>query len=90
MDEKFDENGVEIEVPKGALGSVAKKAVETEDFQQLLSELHSLMHSSFNKGDFSASIFELVSSGEDIECPGYIANALTWLQKQLEPSGVME
>ncbi|WP_440054598.1 AAA family ATPase [Pseudoalteromonas sp. T1lg65] len=90
MDEKFDENGVEIEVPKGALGSVAKKAVETEDFQQLLSELHSLMHSSFNKGDFSASVFELVSSGEDIECPGYIANALTWLQKQLEPSGVME
>ncbi len=90
MDEKFDEDGVEIEVPKGALGSVAKKAVEAEDFQQLLSELHSLMHSSFNKGDFSASIFELVSSGEDIECPGYITNALTWLQKQLEPSGVME
>lgn len=90
MDEKFDDNGVEIEVPKGALGSVAKKAVEAKDCQQLLSELHSLMHSSFNKGDFSASIFELVSSGEDIECPGYIANALTWLQKQLEPSGVME
>lgn len=90
MDGKFDENGVEIEVPKGAFGSVAKKAVEADGFQQLLSELHSLMHSSFNKGDFSASIFELVSSGEDIECPGYIANALTWLQKQLEPSGVME
>lgn len=90
MGEKSNENGVEIEVPKGALGAVAKKAVEAEGFQQLLSELHSLMHSSFNKGDFSASIFELVSSGEDIECPGYIANALAWLQKQLEPSGVME
>lgn len=90
MDEKFDKNGVEIEVPKGALGSVAKKAVEAKDCQQLLSELHSLMHSSFNKGDFSASIFELVSSGEDIECPKYIANALIWLQKQLEPSGVLE
>lgn len=33
MDEKFDENGVEIEVPKGALGSVAKKAVEAKSFQ---------------------------------------------------------
>ena len=90
MEEKFDENGEEIEVPKGALGSVSKRAVEAKNHDQLLSDLHTLMHGSFNKGDFSASIFELVSSGEDIECPKYIADALTWLQEQLEPHGVME
>ncbi|MBM5054554.1 AAA family ATPase [Vibrio parahaemolyticus] len=90
MDEKFDENGEEIEVPKGALGSVSKRVVEAKNHDQLLSDLHTLMHGSFNKGDFSASIFELVSSGKDIECPRYIADALTWLQKQLEPRGLME
>ncbi|EKZ9071644.1 AAA family ATPase [Vibrio parahaemolyticus] len=90
MDEKFDENGEEIEVPKGALGSVSKRVVEAPNHDQLLSDLHTLMHGSFNKGDFSASIFELVSSGKDIECPRYIADALTWLQKQLEPRGLME
>ncbi|EGQ8044208.1 AAA family ATPase [Vibrio parahaemolyticus] len=90
MDEKFDENGEEIEVPKGALGSVSKRVVEAQNHDQLLSDLHTLMHGSFNKGDFSASIFELVSSGKDIECPRYIADALTWLQKQLEPRGLME
>lgn len=90
MEESCDENEAKIEVPKGALGSVAKKAVEADDFRQLLSELHSLMHSSFNKGDFATSIFELVSSGENVECPEYIANALAWLQEQLEPSGAME
>ncbi|MCW4629415.1 AAA family ATPase [Marinomonas rhodophyticola] len=85
MDEKLDENGMEIDTPKGALGSVAKRAAKAASSKDLLIELHSLMHSSFNKGDFSASIFELVSSGEDIECPRYITDALAWLQAELEP-----
>ncbi|WP_421685060.1 AAA family ATPase, partial [Vibrio lentus] len=90
MDKKIDENGVKIEVPKGALGSVSKKAVNAPNNDQLLRDLHTLMHGSFNKGDFSTSIFELVSSGEKVKCPGYITDALTWLQKQLEPRGAME
>jgi len=73
--------------PKGALGSVVRKAVDTENHQQLLDELHKLMHGSFNKGDFSASIFELISNGEKVKCPKYIADALAWLQKELEPNG---
>jgi predicted ATP-dependent endonuclease of OLD family len=91
MDEKLDEDGMEIDTPKGALGSVAKRAAKAASFKDLLIELHNLMHSSFNKGDFSASIFELVSSGEDIECPRYITDALAWLQAELEPrKGAME
>ncbi|HIF5673738.1 TPA: AAA family ATPase [Vibrio parahaemolyticus] len=90
MDEKLDDNQAEVELPKGALGSVARKAAEATSSQQLLNELHSLMHKSFNKGDFSASIFELISLGEDIECPEYIADALIWLKEQLKPSGVKE
>lgn len=86
MDEKLDENGVEIESPTGALGSVAKKAAEAASASDLLGELHTLMHNSFNKGDFAASIFERVSMEEPVICPKYIADALGWLQGQLEPS----
>ncbi|WP_409524355.1 AAA family ATPase [Nitrincola sp. MINF-07-Sa-05] len=86
MDEKPDEDGMEIETPKGALGSVAKRAAEASSSQELLGALHTLMHNSFNKGDFAASIFEMVSSGEDVKCPKYIADALTWLQEQLKPN----
>lgn len=88
MDEKVDEDGVEIETPIGALGSVAKKAVEVKGVPELLTELHSLMHGSFNKGEFAASIFERVSSGEAVICPKYISDALTWLECQLEPGAV--
>jgi hypothetical protein len=44
------------------------------------------MHDSFSKGDFAASIFEKVAAGETIACPKYIADALAWLQAQLEPN----
>ncbi|UNK65430.1 AAA family ATPase [Pseudomonas simiae] len=86
MDEKVDEDGVEIEMPTGALAAVAKKVTEAGSVPELLGTLHDLMHGSFNKGDFSASIFEMVSSGEPVDCPKYIADALSWLQGQLEPS----
>ncbi|MCH4883242.1 AAA family ATPase [Pseudomonas sp. TMW22080] len=86
MSEKVDEDGVEVEVPTGALASVAKKVAEAPSAPELLGALHTLMHSSFNKGDFAASIFERVSSGELVECPKYIADALAWLQTQLEPN----
>lgn len=86
MNEKVDEDGVEVEVPTGALASVAKRVAEAPSAPELLGALHTLMHSSFNKGDFAASIFERVSSGELVECPKYIADALAWLQTQLEPN----
>lgn len=86
LDEKLDENGVEIEAPTGALGSVSKRAAEAGSFPELLGALHTLMHSSFDKGDFAASIFEMVSSDEPVVCPKYIADALAWLQAQLEPN----
>ncbi|WP_445178573.1 AAA family ATPase [Pseudomonas sp. McL0111] len=85
MNEKVDEEGAEVEVPTGALASVAKKVAEATSASELLGALHTLMHSSFNKGDFAASIFERVSSGEPVVCPKYIADALAWLQTQLEP-----
>lgn len=86
MDERFDESGVEIETPKAALGSVARRAAEARNAPELLGELHTLMHKSFDKGGFAASIFEMISSDEPVVCPKYIADALTWLQMQLEPN----
>lgn len=86
MDEKFDEDGEELEAPSGALGSVAQRAAEAGSAPELLEALHKLMHSSFDKGNFAANVFELVSSGEPVVCPKYIADALDWLQAQLEPN----
>ncbi|HGW5375688.1 TPA: AAA family ATPase [Pseudomonas aeruginosa] len=86
MEEKVDEDGVEVEPPTGALGSVAKAAADADGVAELVAALHSVMHSSLNKGDFAASIFERLSSDEPVVCPKYIADALAWLQAQLEPS----
>jgi predicted ATP-dependent endonuclease of OLD family len=83
--ERNDANGQPIKPPSGALGSVAKRVAEEKDVPSLLGALHILMHGSFDKGDFAASIFEMVSLKEPIACPEYISNALSWLQTQLEP-----
>jgi predicted ATP-dependent endonuclease of OLD family len=85
-EEKVDDDGVEIEPPTGALGSVAKAAADAGSVAELVSALHTVMHSSLNKGEFAASIFEKLSSDEPVACPRYIADALAWLQAQLEPS----
>jgi len=86
LEEKHDENGQPIEPPTGALGSVAREVAKNKNAPTLLLSLHKLMHGSFDKGDFAASIFEMVSLGEPIACPQYISSALTWLQTQLEPT----
>ncbi|MDD1139655.1 AAA family ATPase [Pseudomonas sp. TNT2022 ID233] len=86
MSEKVDAEGNKVKPPKGALGSVARRVVEHEGFSDLLSSLHKLMHGSFDKGDFAASIFEMIAVDEPISCPKYIADALEWLQIQLDPS----
>lgn len=85
IDEKVDGDGKQIKPPKGALGSVARKVAENDNIPDLLSALHNLMHGSFNKGDFAASIFEMIAADEPIACPKYIEDALEWLQTQLEP-----
>lgn len=86
MEDKDDVTGNPIEPPTGALGSVARKVAEAASSAALLVELHKLMHGSFSKGDFAASLFEMVSAEEPVKCPKYIADALGWLQTQLEPT----
>lgn len=86
MDEKVDGYGNKIKPPKGALGSVARRVADHENISDLVASLHKLMHGSFNKGDFAASIFEMIAAAEPIACPKYIADALEWLQKQLDPN----
>jgi predicted ATP-dependent endonuclease of OLD family len=85
IDEKVDGDGKKIKPPKGALGSVARQVTDHAKVPELLGALHKLMHDSFNKGDFAASIFEMVATDEPVTCPKYIADALEWLQTQLEP-----
>lgn len=84
--ERKDKEGIPLKPPTGALGTVAKEAAGEKDLPTLLGSLHALMHGSFDKGDFAASIFEMVSLGEPLTCPSYISSALTWLQTQLEPT----
>jgi len=86
MDEKVGSDGNKIKPPKGALGSVATRVADASSVPELLGALHKLMHDSFNKGDFAASIFEMVAAEEQITCPKYIADALDWLETQLEPT----
>jgi predicted ATP-dependent endonuclease of OLD family len=83
---KVDANGKMIKPPIGALGVAAAAVAEAKGHGDLAAALHALMHDSFNKGDFAASIFENVATGENIACPRYIADALAWLQTQLEPN----
>lgn len=82
----LDKDGNPVEPPIGALGAAAIKVAGASTHPELASALHTLMHGSFSKGDFAASIFENVAAGEAIACPKYIADALAWLQAQLEPS----
>ncbi|ENH6339359.1 AAA family ATPase [Burkholderia vietnamiensis] len=84
-EKKECKNGKKVKLPTGALGAAASTVAEAKTYPELASALHALMHDSFSKGDFAASIFEKVAAGETIACPKYIADALAWLQAQLEP-----
>ena len=65
---------------------MAELVAEGKPFPELVEALHLLMHKSLNKGEFAASVFEQVAGGAQIACPKYIADALQWLQAQLEPN----
>ncbi len=83
---RVDEHGKPVDPPIGALGAVATTVTEAPDHASMASALHTLMHKSFSKGDFAATLFENVASGENLACPKYIADGLAWLQDQLEPA----
>nr|WP_229223855.1 AAA family ATPase [Duganella sp. sic0402] len=85
MDEKVDAQGIEIDPPTGALGSVARAVADANGIAEVVTALHAVMHSSLNKGEFAASMFEKLSANELVACPKYISDALTWLQKELDP-----
>lgn len=84
--DKADGDKAEVEPPTGALGSVARVVAGAGSMAELVDALHKVMHSSLKKGEFAASIFEKLSLEEPVACPQYIADALAWLQEQLEPS----
>ena len=83
--QKADDDGKKVKPPSGALADVAEVVAGAATTVDLLSDLHALMRDSFSKGDFAASVFERVAAGEDVTCPKYIADALAWLQDELEP-----
>jgi hypothetical protein len=75
-----------VKPPTGALADAAEVVANAATHVDLLKALHALMRDSFSKGDFAASIFERVAAGENVACPKYIADALTWLQDELDPA----
>jgi predicted ATP-dependent endonuclease of OLD family len=75
-----------VELPTSGMRDVAELVAEGKPFPELVEALHLLMHKSLNKGEFAASVFEQVTGGAQIACPKYIADALQWLQAQLEPN----
>jgi predicted ATP-dependent endonuclease of OLD family len=75
-----------IELPTGGVTVVAELVAQGKPFPELVEMLHALMHKSLDKGEFAATIFELVANGAPIVCPKYIADALQWLQDQLQPN----
>lgn len=81
------DNGKDIKPPTGALATAAKVVAAATTPADLMQQLHTLMHGSFSKGDFAACIFERVAAGADVTCPKYIADALGWLQDELDPAG---
>lgn len=68
---------------RGTLGKVLGLVLDHPDHAELLKELHETLHGSFNKGDFAATLFERLNDGQDLACPEYISDALTWLSDQL-------
>ncbi len=85
LGETVDKQGTQKK-PKGALGKVVRLVVDHPNHAELSKALHDLMHSSFKKGDFAATLFEMLNAGEALECPAYIKDALAWLNAELQVS----
>lgn len=83
LDEEVDEKGKKRS-HRGALGKVVDLVLDHPDHVKLLEALHKLMHGSFGKGDFAATIFERLNAGAALNCPEYIKDALAWLGTELK------
>jgi len=84
--QKADDDDKKVNPPTGALSDAAEAVSGAATTADLLKDLHALMRDSFNKGDFAAGIFERIAAGEEVTCPKYIADALAWLQDELDPA----
>ncbi|MDT4796840.1 AAA ATPase domain protein [compost metagenome] len=74
----------------GPLGKAAGEAAQHTDRAQLNEALHGMLRDSFKKGDFAATLFEHLSRDTPLQCPHYIADALSWLDSELKPLSVGE
>lgn len=83
LDDERDPATGEKTKHRGALGKVIGLVLDYSDHSELRKELHEMMHGSFSKGDFAATLFERLNAGQDLACPEYIADALTWLSEEL-------
>ena len=83
LDEEVDDKGNKRK-HRGALGKVIDLVRHHPDHVELVEALHKLMHGSFSKGDFAATIFERLNAGAALDCPGYIKDALAWLSTELK------
>ncbi|AYH08198.1 ATP-dependent endonuclease [Pectobacterium parmentieri] len=83
LDEEVDERGKKRK-HRGALGKAIDLVMDHPDHVKLVEALHKLMHGSFSKGDFAATIFERLNAGAELDCPGYIKDALAWLSTELK------
>lgn len=82
-----DETKKKKKMLRGALGKVVKTILTYPDHAELVRELHTLLSNKFSKGDFAATLFERINADQNINCPDYISNALSWLEDQLSPAG---
>ena len=85
LDEEVDAKGKKKH--RGALGKVIEIVLDHPDHVDLLKALHDLMHGSFSKGDFAATLFERLNTEAALECPEYIKDALNWLSTELKVTG---
>lgn len=78
----------EVAPPKlvGPLRVVVETIVAKPDAEELSKALHAMLRAKFAKAEFAATMFERISLGDKVICPAYIADSLTWLDKELASS----
>jgi hypothetical protein len=90
IDQKKGQKTVEGEVapPKlvGPLRVVVETVVAKPDTGELCKALHAMLRAKFAKAEFAVTMFERISLGDKVTCPAYIADSLTWLDKELASS----
>ncbi|MGM8932911.1 AAA family ATPase [Salinicola halophyticus] len=82
LDNERDADGKKVK-HVGTLNKVLGLVLDHPDHAELLKELHDMLHGSFSKGDFAATLFERLNADANLKCPDYIADALSWLSDQL-------